>query len=425
MKNKETTIIIASLVLLLILAGGAYWYFLMGPTTTPVSVAPGSNASTGFQALDRTDTPGTTGNASSTNAGGASTSASTTLTSTIATLRLLSTTPVGGYGASTTPKTTVVRWVDRGRGNVYEASYDSSTVTTISNTVVPRIYDSSWNKNLTAFIGSMFQEGDTAWSAVYSQLIPQATTTDSQVTPFALRGKKLPSTVIGYAVSPKKDKLFMLTQEDGSGVGYVSNLDGSGVTRIFTTPLTQINVAWPSDSIIAVTTKGSALYSGYLYFVNPKTGTWTKILGPAAGLSTAVSHDGKYVLWSATGQSSNIITGIYSVAKKTSIDAGVATLADKCAWGNSFTSVIYCAVPSSLASATYPDDWYRGTVANADKIWQIDAASGNVKLVSSLIDQSDRVIDGFNLDLDSKDAYLFFMNKNDLSLWSLDLSSAQ
>ena len=193
--------------------------------------------------------------------------------------------------------------MDRGRGNIYEASYDSPVINTISNTVVPKIYESVWNRDLTAFIGSILQSDDSTWLAVYSRLVKQPTTTDSQTTPFALKGEELPSNVVAYEISPKKDRVFTLTNDSGNGVGYVSNVDGSKLVKIFSTPLTQLNASWPSDNIIALTTKGSSSYSGYLYFVNPKTGAWTKVIGPVTGLSAVVSHDGKFVLWSGTGLS--------------------------------------------------------------------------------------------------------------------------
>ncbi len=435
MKPKETTyIIIAGAIIVLILAGAAFWFSMVGPKTVADTGTP-STGNAGFQPFGRTDTKGQ----STTQTGADSTNSSSTEPSpNIATpsgplpvLRLLSTTPVGGYGASTTARTTVVRWVDRGRGNIYEASYDGAAVTTLSNTVVPRIYESAWNRNLTGFVGSIYQDSDASWMAVYSQLAVQSTTSaanssdPAQLTPFSLRGKKLPTDIIAYALSPRKDRLFMLANENGAGVGYVSNIDGTGVTRIFNTPLTQLTVSWPSDAVIAITTKGSASYNGFLYFVNPKSGAWTKILGPTRGLSATVSHDGKYILWSETKEGGGVATNLYSVAKKTAADAGISTLAEKCAWGNFYSTMVYCAVPTSFASGTYPDDWYTGKLGTADKIWQVDASSGNVKIVSSLIDKADRVIDGFNLDLDSKDSYLLFMNKNDLSLWSLDLVRAR
>jgi hypothetical protein len=230
--------------------------------------------------------------------------------------------------------------------------------------------------------------------------------------------------MIDYAISPDRTRLFLLVNEKGMGVGYISNLDGTGMSRLFSTPLTQLNVDWPTSSTITVTTKGSAYYDGYMYLVNTKTGVWTKALGPAAGLSAIMSHDGKYILASQTS-GSGIRTYIYSVTAGTSTDAVIRTLADKCAWGNFYKDVIYCGVPTQLAAATYPDAWNVGSISSVDKIWQINAVTGELHLVSSIIDQADRIINAFNLGLDPNDDFLFFMNKNDLSLWSLDLTRSQ
>ena len=420
-KAVKTIVIV---VILAALGAGAYWYFMVRPFQFPETTVTPSNGATGFQPIGRT-VP-FSGQGTTTAQNNQNKPVQTQNQAPIPTLRELSATPVGGYGAMVTASTTVAEWIDRGRGNVYQAYQNSLIINTLSNTLVPRMYESVWNKGLTAFIGSLLQDGDTAPSAVYAQLIAQATSTaskgtDGSVTPFELRGKNLPSTVTAYAASPDKTKLFMFAVENGKGVGYVSSFDGNSVTKIFTTPLTQVNVDWPSANIIAITTKGSASYNGYLYFVNPKTGVWTKVLGPVVGLSAIVSHDGKYVLASLTGANNNTLISVYSASKKTGTDAGIRTLADKCAWGNFYEDVVYCAVPSTPVSGTYPDDWYSGALSTVDKIWQVDAVTMEVHIVSQLFNQTTRLIDGFNLGLDAKDNYLFFMNKKDLSLWSLDL----
>jgi hypothetical protein len=430
-KKPITAIIIFVVIVILVMAAAAYWYFLMGPKTAPQTGTNQNTTQNGFQPIGRNGT-GQNGSQNGTSANGNGSTGQGNAANgamPMPSLRLLSGTPVGGYGASTTAygTSTIVRWVDRGRGNIYEATYGTSYVTTLSNTVVPKIYGSVWNKNLTSFIGSVLNDDDSTWTGVYAQLLPQAATSSQpDVTPFSLHGKKLPDGVIAYAASPKRDKLFMLVNVNGSGAGYVSSFDGSNAVEIFVTPLTQVNVDWPNDNIITIATKGSASYGGFFYSVNPKTGAWTKILGPIPGLSAVMSHDGKYVLWSETGSGgSGIVTEMRSTAKGTDTDAGARTLADKCAWGNSNVDTVYCAVPSSLASGIYPDAWYTGSALNSDGIWQIDALSGMVKSVSPLVGQADRTIDAFNLGLDPKDSYLFFMDKYDLSLWSLDLSRAQ
>lgn len=446
--------ILLILITLLIIAGAAYWYFFMKAGTGGISG--GTDAPSGFVPLDRPggNFGGDAGTAPAPGQPGGTTSTSTTPGTVlkIPTLRLLSDTPVGGYGASTTGKlsgsiassTTVVRWIDRGRGNIYEALGNTLDIATISNTVVPKIYESLWNKNLTGFIAfglieaSDFGDSGDVLSGVYASIVkrpaprvtPTTSTTSPEIiptvdastlTPYELKGKSLPEDILAYAISPKKDKLFLLISENGSGVGYTMNFDGSSAVKIFTTPLTQVNVEWPTDNVLAITTKGAADSQGFLYFVDAKTGVWKKILGPLPGLSTKTSTDAKHVFISAAGSANNIVSSIYNVTSGTGSDAVVRTLADKCVWGNFYKEMVYCAVPSQPIAGTYPDDWYIGTVSFVDKVWALNSSTGEIKLISSIVDTSDRVIDVFNLGLDDRDGFLFFMNKNDLSLWSLDL----
>lgn len=419
--RTRNIIISLAIVILLILAGWAFWHFMAGPVQVPISPQ-GNGEQPGFTPLNR---PGTGGKSGGKSGQGASTTTPSGGGASLPMLRLLSGTPIGGYGASTTASTTYAVWVDRGRGNVYEASYDSAAVATLSNTVVPKIFDAVWDKNLTSFIGSLFQDGDLTPTTVYAQLSRQGqgSTTPSGVAPYALKGKDIPGKMIGYAASPDKSKIFLLMDEGGRGVGYVASFNGAGMKQIFSSPATELSVSWPADNTIAIATKSSSFYSGFLYFVNPKTGIWKKILGPLSGLSAAVSHDARYVLYSYDDKDGAIQTGIYSVAAATSTDAVFHTLADKCAWGNAHAGYAFCGVPSQPVAAIMPDQWNLGQASFVDKIWSIRADTGEVRLVASLLDQADRSIDAYRLGFDPKDHYLFFMNKNDLSFWSLDLTN--
>ncbi|HTK32982.1 MAG TPA: hypothetical protein VL335_00335 [Candidatus Paceibacterota bacterium] len=412
-EKKSPFILIITLILLVVLALVAFWYFFLNKPATS-STNNTDQADSGFSPFGR---PGATQQGSgNTNTGNASAEPTEV---TIPVLRLLSATPIGGYGASTTASTTVVRWIDRGRGNILEAYEDSLDIHTLSNTLLPRTYTTLWNKNLSGFIGSILGDDNDTISTVFATLVPHSTST--LTTPYELRGKNLPDGIVTFAASPKKDKVFFFIVKDGRGIGYVAPLAGGSAIQIFNTPVTELNAEWPEDNTIAITTKGTASQNGYLYFVNPKTGTWKRILGSAAGLSTTVSHDAKYVLVSTAGTSNNINTYIYNVASSTATNTVINTLADKCVWGNFYKDTVYCAVPFQPVSGTYPDDWYKGTLSTVDKIWQVNAQTGEVHLISSVFSEAKRSIDAFNLGLDDKDNFLFFMNKNDLSFWSYDL----
>lgn len=423
MTPKTFLVILITLLIAAIVAFGVWFFFFNGQTVLIPNTA---DTGTGFEPLNRPSNG--TGQTNTGNTTGTSTTNTTAATQKIPTLRLLSNTPVGGFGAITSGTTTIARWIDRGRGNVYEAKSNTLDITTLSNIVLPRVYESSWNKDVTTFIGSVLEDNSETASFIYAELKARptatstaTTTTQSGLTPFELRGKNLPSNTAAYAISPDKTRVFVLTKSEKGSIGYTANMDGTKMTQIFTTPLTQLNVEWPSDSAIAITTKGTADRSGFMYFVNPKTGVWKKILGPLNGLSTRVSHDAKYVLLSVTGRSEDVVTGLYDVANSKAIDMAVSTIADKCVWGNFYKEMVYCGVPFQLNTGAYPDDWYKGTLSTVDKMWQVNAITGETKLVGQILGQAGRVIDAFNLGLDDKDNFLFFMNKNDLSLWSLDL----
>lgn len=431
---STSTKIILFIMIVLAIAGGVYWYlFFYGPGNGEVVVPTSNNGTSGgFIPLNapsgqNNQPTASTPEPSNNTETNATTTADSANQTPVPVLRLISSTPIGGYSASTTASSTVVRWIDRGRGNILEAKSDSNEITTLSNTILPRMYDSIWDKNLTAIIGSILPSNTDTPTTVYAKLNKQLATTTAtsseNVTPFYLRGKNLPDNMLGYAVAPKGDKIFMLIKENNQSAGYIANFDGTSVTKIFTNPITQVKVEWPEDSTIAITTKASAGSSGYLYFINPKTGIWNKILGPITGLSTKVSHDGKRILASATGRDGGIITNIYNVGTTTPEDTTLRTLAEKCTWGKFYKELVYCATPSTPTSAVYPDDWYKGTITSYDKIWQLNAKNSDIRLVSSLINQADRTINAFNLNTDPKDDYLFFMNKDDLSFWSLDLNA--
>jgi hypothetical protein len=429
MKLKYLLII---LIVLLLGAAGAYWYFFMSvPGFEGSDTSSGTNTPNGFVPFDRTPSnssavqPGQGSNIPVNGTGAPAENAQP-----LPRLRLLSDTPVGGYGASTTATTTVVRWVDRGRGNIYEARSTAAEIFTLSNTIFPRIYESSWNANLTAFVAQHMESEKAGIETISASIIKRAlaetsTSTDLNFTEFILRGNTWNKNVITLALSPKKDRVFHIARENGKGVGYISSLEGKNPVKIFESPLTEVVSDWPEENIIVVSTKASSAHHGYVYFVNPKTGVWKKIVGSLPGLGIKVSRDGRYALISVTGSNQNIVTTVYDIKTGKGIDANISTLADKCTWGNFYKNVVYCAAPAQLPAGIYPDNWYTGEISFTDKIWQINASTGEINLISSIVDQSDRIIDAYKLDLDLKDNYLFFMNKNDLSLWSIDLVKSQ
>ncbi|MFA6458870.1 MAG: hypothetical protein WCV79_00510 [Candidatus Paceibacterota bacterium] len=444
---KKTTTIITVLILILALVGAAYWYFIFGFGSAPVTALPGNQTTPGgFEPIDRplpteSTLPGDMTNSSST-------TTTTNEPSPLATLRHLSSVPVGGFGVFTSASlrsgqagSTTIRWVDRGRGNTYEAYSHKPDINILSNTLVPRIYQSWWNNSLNSFFAQYSSATNDTVTTVVANIqktvantprpqnasstnISNSSTETITETPYQLKGTLVSGNIIDIAVSPAKDRAVVVTKENNRAIGYLSKFDGTGQTQLFSLPLTAITVDWPETNTISVVTKGSASYAGYLYFINTKTGVMKQILGGIAGLSAKVSKDATRVLYSSTGRGESAIeTNMLDVKTSTVTDVIFKTLADKCTWSPKTLEQVYCAVPSTLPNGLYPDDWYLGFAAFRDNIWLLDTKTGNGKQIANLLTLGNSLIDAINLEIDNSDNYLVFMNKIDLSLWSLDLAA--
>ncbi len=338
-------------------------------------------------------------------------------------LRHMSATPVGGFMASSTASTTITRYIDRGAGHIFQASSLASEIVKISNTTIPRVYESYWNKNLSTAILRYMKDEEGTVSNFYAEIRPvkvNASSTDSNTTPFEVKGKFLSPYIKEIAVSPKGDRIATFNVENGEGTIYISGFDESKRTEVIKVPLTQINLEWPEENTLAISTRASSVSSGYLYLVDIKKPVLRKVLG-GTGFTAKVSPDAKKILYSSTGGRGYVMS-LYNSKDNSSDETVFKTTSEKCVWSKLHPAYLYCAVPVELPVGKYPDDWYRGTASFVDQIWQLDTLTGEVHLIANLTNLSKDFIDVINPVLDPSEKFLLFMNKKDLTLWSLDLN---
>ena len=120
-------------------------------------------------------------------------------------------------------------------------------------------------------------------------------------------------------------------------------------------------------------------------------------------------------------QNSLPLVRVYDVKNDKDMGVQFYDLADKCVWGQNDKSMLYCAVPKNIQSANYPDVWYQGLLSFSDNFWQIDTQTGTTKLLYTT-NNSNENIDAFNMTVSPDDKYIVFENKDDLSLWLLNLN---
>ena len=184
----------------------------------------------------------------------------------------------------------------------------------------------------------------------------------------------------------------------------------SGVSTIFNSAFTEWLPQFPNQQLVTLTTKPSATVPGHLFFVDLKTKSVTKILGGRNGLTTLTSRNGKLTLFAEIKNGVPELS-FYDVTKKVSHPLYLQTLPEKCVWGVKNTTLAYCAVPQTIPSATYPDQWYQGLVTFSDSMWEIDTTTFNTRKILVPSNLGAPALDIINLALSSNDAYLLFMNK--------------
>lgn len=356
-------------------------------------------------------------------------------------LRHLSESPIGGMGASTTASTTVVRYIDRGTGHIYESKMDQLNIDKISNTTISRVYRSFWNKNLTSTVLQYIKDGSddiTTFTGTLRMLTPAqntststsgsatGTTTASTVS-YDLRGRFLSPDIQSIAVSPRGDRIFTWLTEGGRGTGYISNFDESNLVKIIDVPFTEVNIDWPAENILTITTKGTSYGTGIMYSADPtKTSAGganlKKVLSGVKGLSALMSRDGSKVLYTGSSGTNSIKTSLLNTKDNSIQEVIFKTMPEKCVWSALRKNELYCAVPTEIPNAKYPDSWYQSTISFVDRLWHLDTDTGEVHLLAKLLEETGDIIDATDLTLDPKENFLYFVNKNDLTLWSLDLN---
>lgn len=227
-----------------------------------------------------------------------------------------------------------------------------------------------------------------------------------------ITGDFIETSIIRGDVSPDGNQLFYLKPSPTGGVlGIITDSVGRNPKQVFASPFTEWKPQWVNATTIALTTLASSEADGYMYFLNPVTGDFQKVIGPVRGLTTLVNPSGSVVL---VGSSVNrrISLATYTVATGTTTPRDLSTLPAKCTWQND--TVVFCAVPREISSGQYPDDWYQGLVTFNDSFWSIDTAQNST---TNIVSPSQK-FDAHHLLVSPDGAYLYFINKLDGTLWS-------
>jgi hypothetical protein len=297
-----------------------------------------------------------------------------------------------------------IRYVERVTGHIYQMYLDTKTSGKVSNSTVPGIYEAIFDGSATGVIYRYLDETSKSITTFFATLGGD-------------KGEFLPSDILDVSISPDKTKFFYLTKSSNGVVGTIRNFKDGKRNQVFNSSLSEWLTQWVGDQKVYLTTKASANFSGSVFSLNIANGVLTKIFGGINGLTTLGNKDGVLVLYSSSIAGGPRL-GIFDVKNRTTKQLDVYSLPEKCTWSADQINV-YCAVPNNIQSGDYPDDWYQGLVTFNDRFVKINANTGQINIIGD--SSSYGGFDATHLFMDKIEGKIFFINKKDSTLWSLDL----
>lgn len=325
-------------------------------------------------------------------------------------LRKISSEPVAGAGTLDIKSGTIVRYVEKATGHIYEVELFSPKHERISNTTIPLTYDALWGNKNNSLVARYLNSDDAQVESYYLTL------NNSSSTENTLKSIALPKNI--EDVSSFGANFFYLVQNTNSSTGYVSDFNGKN-KMIWSSDIKELTTQFVNSKIVALNTKPAQKISGYLYFVDTATGQNRRILGDISGLTTLSDPLGEKI--ALLSQDDSVRFMFYTVKTKAYVDINPITFPEKCVWSKKDTNVLYCAVPKDYISGNSLISWYKGLISYSDDIWKYDLKNNVSTIVGELSKASLVDIDVIKPVLSENEQYLVFINKKDNSLWSLDL----
>lgn len=300
-----------------------------------------------------------------------------------------------------------IRYAEKGTGHIYDIMFSTGNESAFSSVTTPRIVEAVFSPDGNRV--ALTSENNDGLDVYVSTI-----TRDDQGT-VKLDGAALPTNIREVSFSDTGESVYYLEETSAGATGRSYNFARKVTETLFSIPLRDTQVLW-RDPVYVYTTP-TAEQAGYLYKLTGSTMSFT-VLGEK-GLM-AIPYEEGLVL------STSVEEGLLSTAyeKGYAYTMPIGMFPDKCVDDPKATSTLYCAAPLEFESlsAAYPDDWYKGIVSFVDALWKIDVTKSEAVLVSDLLAESGRAIDVMEMGASEHGDYLYFINKNDDTLWMYDLT---
>ena len=304
---------------------------------------------------------------------------------------------------------TKVTYYSQYNGHVWQTAFDGSGLTRISLVDLDNLADIIWSPDRTKVISVYQDELGEITKYFYDY------ETD-KVSPLNRYAQEI-------AWSSDSNKIvyqYTNTSTNDNNLS-IANPDGTNWQNIFRTRMKDLNLDWVNSGIVFYE-KPSGSTRSSLFLINPLTKNLTKVLSDIYGMATKWSPQGDKFIYSETDNKGSTIA-LYLALKdgtgKKSI--GVSGLVEKCVWSLD-NRTVFCAIPKNINRAeVLPDDFYKGSFASDDEFWKINLETKQKTALLESWERGDQAFDAIDLFLSPLEDYLFFVNKKDGLLYSIEL----
>lgn len=327
-------------------------------------------------------------------------------------LRQLTTKPVAGFRETRLSSTTpfMITYAEAGTGHIYEINVRTGEETRISNTTIGtgEVSHASFSADgvLVALRTKNDRQAEPLTIGTLNRLTQSLTTT--QTAESVIDFKVLSSSTVVYS------------HETTRGLeSSTYTVPTKKVTALFTAPFYAATIAWGSTTADAhlLYTKPTYALEGYAY--QARGGVLSRLPQSGFGLTTFVTP--RYIV-STSQINYKPKTEIYTTASGKRYSSPLILLPEKCVPSFKNPAIFWCAEEENLKlPMDFPDSWYQGAISFSDSLWEINPEDYSSNMLVDMTEKSGRSIDAISMSVGESETALYFINKNDNTLWMYEL----
>lgn len=310
------------------------------------------------------------------------------------------------------PTTTVARYVQQQNGHVFDITLDSSGAVprSVSNTTIPGIVRALWTNQGNGVVLQYLD--NTVVKTVHLEFpLGQSTSTRPVLIKF------FPDGIADIAVSPDGMSVVYLLKNTSGVVGYTAKSDGTSSKQLFTIPLKEILISWPSTSKLIAQSKSAPGVPGITFSINASNGAVLPLLY-APGVTLTANPSFAHLVYH-TGDT----TYAREVSSGKSLELTYTPYPEKCVWGIATSTYLYCATPLSYTESSYLSLWHKGYTATTDALIVFDMRTGDDAILAAPGSEEDGGVESaiHTMSISNDGKYLLFVRRGDYSLWGMRL----